>query len=43
MNVQISEIKLIGLFIEVDDICNGYLQYRKSIGKAHQGHGAYGA
>lgn len=34
MNVQISEIKLIELFIEVDDLFNAYLEYRKSIGDA---------
>lgn len=36
MNVQFSEIKLIELFIEVDDLFNAYLEYRKSIGKAHR-------
>ena len=34
MNVQISEIKLIELFIEVDDLFKAYHEYRKSIGKA---------
>ena len=34
MNVQISEIKLIELFVEVDDLFNAYIGYRKSIGDA---------
>jgi hypothetical protein len=34
INVQISEIKLIKHFIEIDDLLNAYLKYRKSIGDA---------